>query len=632
MFLRLVILLCWQLQLCRSCCGNNTFYIIPSVSNNDSIASCPTERSKCFTLSQFFATSLTGSSLTLNLLPGIHALETTCSFLDNFTSIIVKSSSTERETSVICSTSSQLLITNATLVSIQDISISGCNDIDMDFINFFILKNTVLNHSTMHLSNVEAHIEGGNFANGGGIRTGSGSGLGGAILVMNSPILITNSTFSNNAAERGGAIYVQRSELVLDDCQFHKNYARFDGGAVYLSKSNMHISKSTFISNTVQVGHAPETYGLGGALFVTESNTSLYEGNVFMNSKADVGGVIFALVHLSSSTTGVFDINEHCSVYIKENYFVNNRVLYEGSMMFSYGCSDIFDYGSTFENNEINTSQPLDGTYGGVISSTYAFITLNGSVFIGNSAIYRASSLTMINSEASCYDVEISDNWSHFAGANSITEGMIISRSDVNFFGKTHFRNNSGTMYVYNSNVTFSGETTITNCTQLSGPEFGGSISTDQSMLKFYGRAFLTGNNAINGGAINARESQLYFFGEVLLSGNSAEQAGGAIFLLQSELTFQNNCTIVNNSAIETGGGLHAIRSFLRAAVKLSSFHFFNPHLVPEISLTFAENVAKRGGGLSLQSNSKLYVTLIDISRNSSLVNFIDNFATQQFT
>ena len=87
---------------------------------------------------------------------------------------------------------------------------------------------------------------------------------------------------------------------------------------------------------------------------------------------------------------------------------------------------------------------------------------------------------------------------------------------------------------------------------------------------------------------------------------------------------------MVNNSANETGGGLHAVRSFLRATVKLSSFHFFNPHLVPEISLTFAENVAKRGGGLSLQSNSKLYVTLIDISRNSSLIRFTKNYAAYE--
>ena len=236
----------------------------------------------------------------------------------------------------------------------------------------------------------------------------------------------------------------------------------------------------------------------------------------------------------------------------------------------------------------------------------------------------------MINSQANFYDILISDNWSYVSGTNSITEGMIISRSDVNFLGKTHFSNNSGTMYIYNSNVTFFGETIITNCTQLAGPEFGGSISTDQSIVKFYGRAFVTSNYAINGGAINARESQLYFFGEMFLSGNSAEQAGGAIFLLQSELTFQNNCTVVNNSAIETGGGLHAVRSFLRAAAKLSSFHFFNPHLVPEILLTIAKNVAKRGGGLSLQSNSKLYVTLIDISQNSGLVKFIDNFASYE--
>ena len=71
------------------------------------------------------------------------------------------------------------------------------------------------------------------------------------------------------------------------------------------------------------------------------------------------------------------------------------------------------------------------------------------------------------------------------------------------------------------------------------------AISTDQSIMKFYGRAFVTGNYAINRGAINARESQLYFFGEMFLSGNSAEQAGGAIFLLQSELTFHMFRTIV---------------------------------------------------------------------------------------
>ena len=629
MFLEFVILLSYQLLLCR--CGNNTVYIIPSTSN-DSIATCPTESSRCFTLSRFFssyATSLSFSTLTLNLLPGIHVLETNSSFLDNLTSVTLKSSSTEREASIICSPSSQLLITNVALVRIQDVTIMGCKDINMDFIDFFIIKNIVLNGSAMYLSNMELHIEGGIFINGGGIRTGSSNRLGGAILAINSTILITNSTFSNNNADRGGAIFVQGSELIWNDCQFHNNHAYFEGGVVYLSRSNIHISNSTFDSNTVTVGRAPKTYGLGGVIFATESNTSLYEGNVFMNCEADVGGVIFTLVLQSNSTVGVFDINEHCFVNIGKNYFVNNRVLYEGSMMFSYGC-DIFDSRSTFENNEIDTSQPLDGTYGGVISSTYAFITLNGSVFIGNRAIYRAASLTVINSKANFCEVVISDNWSHFSGANSITEGMIISRSDINFLGKTHFSNNSGTMYIYNSNVTFSGETTITNCMQLSGPEFGGSISSDQSMVKFYGRAFLTDNHAINGGAINARESQLYFFGEVFLSGNSAEQAGGAIFLLQSELMFQNNCTMINNSAIETGGGLHAIRSFLRAAVKLSSFHFFNPHLVPEISLTFAENVAKRGGGLSLQSNSKLYVTLIDISQNSSLVKFTDNFASYE--
>ena len=630
-FLEFVILLSYKLPL-YNCDNNTTVYIIPSVSDN-STARCPVENSWCSSLSELFsafATDLDFNTLTLDFLPGIHALDTNSSFLDNLTSITFKSSSIlEGEATIICSSSARLLITNIALVRIQDVTIMGCSNIYMDFIEFFILKNSVLNGSSMYLSNMELYIESGMFVHGGGARTDSGIGLGGVILVINSTILITNSNFSENSANRGGAIFVQRSELILDNCQFYKNFAHFDGGVVYMSRSNIHISNSTFNSNTVKTGRAPKTYGLGGVIYASESNTTLHEGNIFMNSKADVGGVIFTLLLQSINPVGVYDINEHCYVNISGDYFVNNRVLYEGSMMFSYGC-DIFDSRSTFESNEIDTSQPLDGTYGGVISSTYAFIILNGSTFIGNSAIYRASSLTVINSKANCYDIVISDNWSHFNGTHSFTEGMIVSRSDIKFFGKTHFSNNSGTMYIYNSNVTFSGQTTIINCTQISGPEFGGSISTDQSIVKFYGRASLIGNHAINGGAINARESQLYFFGKVFLSNNSAEQAGGAIFLLQSELACQNDCTMVNNSANETGGGLHAIRSFLRAAVTLSTFHFFNPHLVPEISLTFAENVAKRGGGLSLQSNSKLYVTLIDISQNSSLIRFTDNYAAYE--
>ena len=161
MFLEFVILLSYQLLLCS--CGKNNIivYIIPSTSN-DSIATCPTESSRCFTLSQFFsayATSPSFNTLTLNLLPGVHALETNSSILDNLTSITFKSSSTEREASIICSPSSRLLTTNVALVRIQDVTIMGCKDIDMDFIDFFIMKNVVLNGSAMYLSNMELHIE-----------------------------------------------------------------------------------------------------------------------------------------------------------------------------------------------------------------------------------------------------------------------------------------------------------------------------------------------------------------------------------------------------------------------------------------------------------------------------------------
>lgn len=149
MFLLFVILLSYEVPLCSCHSGNKTVNVVPWESSNDSIASCPLGISRCLTLSQFisslFGTSLNFSTLTLNLLPGIHAFETNNLSLDNFTSLTFKSPSTERETSIIGSPSSRLLITNVVLMRIQDLIIRGCKDIDMDFVDIFILKNTVLN-------------------------------------------------------------------------------------------------------------------------------------------------------------------------------------------------------------------------------------------------------------------------------------------------------------------------------------------------------------------------------------------------------------------------------------------------------------------------------------------------------
>lgn len=64
-------------------------------------------------------------------------------------------------------------------------------------------------------------------------NNGGADGNGGAIVISDS-LNVTNSRFINNNAIKGGAIYVDRGNLTVDNCIFENNVATDDGGSIYL--------------------------------------------------------------------------------------------------------------------------------------------------------------------------------------------------------------------------------------------------------------------------------------------------------------------------------------------------------------------------------------------------------------
>ena len=65
-------------------------------------------------------------------------------------------------------------------------------------------------------------------------------------------IEISNSTFTNNKASNGGAIFIYGSkDSIINECNFTSNTASSDGGAIYWeSGENCKIKQCTFIKNT----------------------------------------------------------------------------------------------------------------------------------------------------------------------------------------------------------------------------------------------------------------------------------------------------------------------------------------------------------------------------------------------
>ena len=171
----------------------------------------------------------------------------------------------------------------------------------------------------------------------------------------------------------------------------------------------------------------------------------------------------------------------------------------------------------------------------------------------------------------------------------------------------------------FNSNVTFIGYGVFaSNKPSTSNTKFqeGGAVTLFQSNIFFDGAYSLEHNLAKSGGAVQLSESKLYINGHVSITNNTVIENGGGIYLSNSELNCQQKSTLVlsSNTATLKGGGIHAISSSVKAtATILELFLVGLLRLYDGSILLFTGNMAKMGGGLSMESNAKLYTQKYDV-------------------
>ena len=170
------------------------------------------------------------------------------------------------------------------------------------------------------------------------------------------------------------------------------------------------------------------------------------------------------------------------------------------------------------------------------------------------------------------------------------------------------------------SNITLNGHTTFVSCSQFENvyssipeylPHYGGALVTFQSNVIFNGVCEMKENYAKKGGAIYATQSKLHVNGELSVTNNRAANNGGGIYLHQSELICNLGSTteILENHATGSGGGIYAVSSFIKVTAKVFYSQNQPMSLVREkAALRFLENTAAQGGGLSLNTDSKLYI------------------------
>ena len=417
--------------------------------------------------------------------------------------------------------------------------------------------------------------------------------VGGAIFSLKGSLSIKHSIFNENAAVFGGVLYTDRCGISIHNDSFNNNTA-LQGGVIFSRKENIGLTKSAFKNNSAT--------GDGGVLYSNANSSITLQECSFKGNKAESGGVLFCnrstvimndvclFSNNHADTLGGVLVSSHSNIMVAECLFESNCALFGG--VFVSSVSKFILQTSALDRN-------IATGYGGVLYSENSKFLMRDSEFTRNEApkgavIYADNRTSMtINgfiangNQATCYGI------------------IYFEECEGSISGNFIFSSNVGSLIAYYSNITLRGVGRLANNQpQVNNDNFqeGGAFTVFLSNIYFDGTYSLHNNCAQNGGAIRSAESKIYVNGFLMVIDNTATGNGGGIYLSNSEINCQSRSALVisSNRATNKGGGVHAIGSSIRVTVIEQK--------VLEHIANFANNTAEKGGGLSLESNSRLNV------------------------
>lgn len=157
------------------------------------------------------------------------------------------------------------------------------------------------------------------------------SDIGGAIYLMSSTLTADDIEIINCNATFGGAITSLSSYLTISDLKARNNKAKYDGGAIYMMYGDLYLNRSTFDNN-----HAEN----GAALFVDEAYNFIPFYNIFIKNRAsNTAGAVYSIISESLDPFSVLD-KEFGNVFLKNQASFNKDAYEISSPDLNIGSSD----------------------------------------------------------------------------------------------------------------------------------------------------------------------------------------------------------------------------------------------------------------------------------------------------
>ena len=219
--------------------------------------------------------------------------------------------------------------------------------------NSTLSDNTALNGGGIHTFG-EVSITGNDFIGNSAVADGGG--------IYNSayyPVNVTNSTFSGNHANQGGAICCE-SSISINESTFNNNIADTHGGAIY-NQSEITINKSTFSDNNA----INNCGGIFNGSWGTITNSTLSGNN------ADYGGGIYnegyldiAVSTLSGNSVGTPGLDHGGGIYNAyfESITMNGTIIAYSDLGWNCAGAAIIDAGYNLEDGDSCGLNPANGS------------------------------------------------------------------------------------------------------------------------------------------------------------------------------------------------------------------------------------------------------------------------------
>ena len=411
----------------------------------------------------------------------------------------------------------------------------------------------------------------------------SSSYSGGGVYVSGSTFAATNSTFRDNAAGQGGALYIDDAVAELTDVTLDGNIASTHGGGIRARyAARLDATRLTVINNTAG--------GRGGGLSGYQADIFVIDGAFSGNRSGTAGGAI----HLDQTSTAAATITAEVTANTAET---TGGGIHADTL--SLGFSGILSDNAAGDDND-----------GGGLYAIAADIRFERVDLLRNSAGVGGGVYSFYGGSLDFEDITVDENTSTFDGGAIYTESP-LTLLDAMVSGNISGTNGGALAVVGTtadlSEVAFDGN---------SAGAAGGAIYANDTPIFLSGAVRITQNSAVYGGGIAATGTgteTIDFGGGQVISDNIASGEGGGLFLTNLGSAVLDGSTLSGNDGGAAGGGarvadlgsLSAIGVLVTSniAQRGAGFHLTGVAAGETAWSVFRENVAATAGGGILAQN-----------------------------